>query len=338
MFSNIVTAAKGLFTRSDSQESSTDPAGTSAAITSEMANSTRQGPAASKDTSEAPKTNGVKKQGKRKAPSDEQQTKRRKQNSLKAAESDGEESESPKIPAAGEKKSADSEPKAHFRFGSEEPETPEIQPEEIPQAPNQDEESDSDSDDAPETIDNSAQLLKIKEQAKKQEKLKKLEEQVKKDKRRRIDERRKLQAKPKAKEAAPSDDLSESTATLQGSSTQDASRSALPALLPDDILNAEPVLRLPSPLADDSSVRTKPNKLRFLDKTEKAPKDVRAGDVTIRVLDAPSVKKNSRPALPPKASKTGLNVKDNWLNRKRSTGYVNGLRRTAGGPSGFVRR
>lgn len=161
---------------------------------------------------------------------------------------------------------------------------------------------------------------------------------MKKEKRRKLDERRKSQAKPKAKETAPSDDLSESTATLQGSNTQDAGRSALPALLPDDILNAEPALRLPSPPAGDTAVRNKPNKLRFLDKTEKAPKDVQVGDVTIRVLDAPSVKKTSKPALPPKASKSSRNVKDNWLKRQRSTGHVNGLRRTAGGPSGFVRR
>lgn len=166
------------------------------------------------------------------------------------------------------------------------------------------------------------------------------EEQQRKEKRRKLDEQRKQQAKSKAKEPTHSDDLlSESTATLQGSNTQDARRSALPALLPDDILNAEPVIRPPTPPAEDTFAQRKPNKLRFLEKTEKAPKDVQAGDVTIRVLDAPSTKKKAKkPVLAPKASKAGKNVRDNWLKREKSTGFVNGLRRKAGGPSGFVRR
>lgn len=168
------------------------------------------------------------------------------------------------------------------------------------------------------------------------------EEQVKREKRRKLDERRKLQAKSsKIKElSTPSDDLlSESTATLQGSTTQDARRRALPALLPEDILNAEPMDRPPTPPAEDMfAVPKKSNKLRFLDRTEKAPKDVQAGDVTIRVLDAPSTKPKSKTALAPKASKSGRNVKENWMKRDRNTAKVNGMRRTAGGSSGFVRR
>ncbi|KAJ5671068.1 hypothetical protein N7507_000195 [Penicillium longicatenatum] len=336
MLSHLVTAAKGLFARSESQEA--DPAVASAATTSEMATSTRRETAA-KDASKSPRTNAAVKhgqQGKRKAPTDEQQTKRRKRNSLEAAQSDDEETSPPKT----EKKSTESEPKSHFRFGSEEPAVPEPQPEQITQAPNDDEEDDSsDDDEAPETIDNSAQLLQMKEKAKKQEKAKQLEEQLKKEKRRKLDARRKLQAKSKVKEAIGSDDLlSESTATLQGSNTQDARRSALPALLPDDILNAEPATRALTPPAEDSIVPKKSNKLRFLDKTEKAPKDVQVGDVTIRVLDAPSAKRKSTTTLAPKASKAGRNVKDTWMRGQRSTGHVNGLRRTAGGSSGFVRR
>lgn len=156
-----------------------------------------------------------------------------------------------------------------------------------------------------------------------------------------MDDRRKLQAKSSKKEApAPSEDLqSESTATLQTSTTYDARRRALPALLPDEILNAEPAIRPPTPPAEDASaIAKKPNKLRFLDKTEKAPKDVQAGDVTIRVLDAPVTKQKSKPVLAPKASKSGRNVKENWLKRERSTAKVNGMRRTPGGPSGFKRR
>jgi U3 small nucleolar RNA-associated protein 16 len=64
------------------------------------------------------------------------------------------------------------EKKNHFRFDSEEPELPETLPEETAEEPMQedeDEDEDSDDDDAPEAIDNSAQLLKMKEQAKKRE-------------------------------------------------------------------------------------------------------------------------------------------------------------------------
>lgn len=164
---------------------------------------------------------------------------------------------------------------------------------------------------------------------------------MRKEKRRRLDERRKLQAKSSKKDLpSTSDDLlSESTTTLQGSTTHDARRRALPALLPDEILNAEPVLRPPTPPAEDAFAGPKKStKLKFLDKTEKAPKDVQVGDVTIRVLDAPSTKQKSTPALAPKASKSGRNVKENWLKRERSTAKVNGMRRTAGGPSGFKRK
>ena len=164
---------------------------------------------------------------------------------------------------------------------------------------------------------------------------------MKKEKRRKLDERWKLQAKSRAKEipAIRDDAQSDSTSTLQASTTQDVTRRALPALLPDDILNAEPVPRPPTPPAETKIVASKKsNKLRFLEKTEKAPKDIQMGDVTIRVLDAPSSKRDSKPALAPKASKSGRNVKENWLKRERSTAYVNGLRRTKGGPPGFIRR
>lgn len=163
---------------------------------------------------------------------------------------------------------------------------------------------------------------------------------MKKERRKKLDDLRKAQAKAaNKKKEILADDLSESTATLQGSITQDARRAALPALLPDDILNAAPVARPPTPPADGMDIlQKKPNKLKFLDKKEKRPKDVHMGDVTIRVLDDNVPRKTSKTTLPPKSSKAGLNSKQGWLNRARSTGHVNGLRRTTGGPSGFVRR
>lgn len=172
MFSHIVTAAKGLFTRSESQESQENPensAGTSAATTSKMV-TTRRTP--SKSTAEVQKSNGSVKQGKRKAPSDEQDTKRQKRTSLEVPDTEEEADSSNE--SIDEKKSTEVAHKAHFRFGSEEPApVPKSQPEQ-PSNANQEEDSDSDSDDAPEAINNSAQLLKIKERAKKQEQLKQM--------------------------------------------------------------------------------------------------------------------------------------------------------------------
>ncbi|PLB47866.1 hypothetical protein P170DRAFT_476526 [Aspergillus steynii IBT 23096] len=242
-----------------------------------------------------------------------------------------------------EEKPATNGPTKHFRFDSEEPEIPLDTPaEENTETPQEKEDSDDDSsdDEAPEAIDNSAQLSKIRSEAKKLEQAKQLEEQAKKEKRRQLDELRKSQAKISNKKDKLADDLlSESTETLQGSTTQDIQRSALPALLPDDILNAAPATRpLTPPLEEPEAGPKKSNKLRFLEKNEKRPKDVRMGDVTIRVLDGEPPQKKAKTSLAPKASKTGRNAKENWLNKSRSTGNVNGLRRTKGGPSGFVRR
>ncbi|CAI7672556.1 unnamed protein product [Penicillium pancosmium] len=350
MFSQIVTAAKGLFTRPESEETSPDPASSNAPTTSKMVTATRQRVVKPEQSTKEPVTKGIAQGGKRKAQGtntekpDQKQTKRRKRDSLEAAEATNDTVAQNGKQDEDSSKPTESVPKGHRRFDSEEPDMPE---EPLPQATNvsNNDEGDSDSDsddDAPETIDNSAQLMKIKEQAKRQEKIKQQEEQAKREKRRKLDERRKVQAKSsKTKEISPIDDLlSESTATLQGSITQDARRAALPALLPDDILNAEPAERPLTPPAEDSfAVPKKSSKLRFLEKSERAPKDMQVGDVTIRVLDAPSSSKSgSKPVLAPKASKAGRNVKNNWMKRDQSSGKVNGLRRTAGGPSGFVRR
>lgn len=164
---------------------------------------------------------------------------------------------------------------------------------------------------------------------------------MKKEKRRKLDKRRKLQAKSAAKSKDTSrtldDSVSKSTTTLQGSNPQDAQRRALPALLPDEILNAEADARPPTPPVEDGVAGPKKSKkLKFLDKTDKPPKDVKVGDVAIRVLE--SKKKKSQSTLPAKASKAEQNVKDNLLKRNRSMAQSNGLRWTAGGPSSFVRR
>lgn len=66
--------------------------------------------------------------------------------------------------------------KKHFRFDSEEPEVPEMEEEvaETPQGVDANEEEDSSDDEAPEAVDNSAQLSKIRMEAKRQERAKQM--------------------------------------------------------------------------------------------------------------------------------------------------------------------
>lgn len=178
MFSNIVTAAKGLFVRHESQDTLADSAGASASLTSDMVTATRRGTITSNPTEE-PTTNGTPKQGKRKAQpvttesTNAKQIKRRKRNSLEAENATIEDTASDALNESGADEE-DSAPKKHFRFGSEDPEpsVPETQLAPVSAQPEQDEEDSDSDDDAPEAIDNSAQLLKIKEQARKQEMVK----------------------------------------------------------------------------------------------------------------------------------------------------------------------
>ncbi|RLL98586.1 hypothetical protein CFD26_103150 [Aspergillus turcosus] len=364
MFSHIVTAAKGLFAPQEVDETKLDTSNTTSSTSTspigreaKMVTATRRRNLETSSTASGESTGAsTPANGKRKPEStsagkpESQHNKRRKRSSLEAGDEPERESSTETSIAMVESESKREEAQTpaaktkHFRFDSEEPELPVEMETEVPepQPQDQDNEDSSDDDEAPEAIDNSAQMSKIRLEAKKQERARQIEEQQKKEKRKQLDELRKQQAKQKdvAKLAAGSadDQLSESTETLRGSTTQAARRSALPALLPDEILNAAPVARPPTPPLEELNVsHKKPNKLKFLEATEKRPKDVKLGDVTIRVLDENPTKK-AKTSLPPKASKTGRNAKQNWLNRSRSTATVNGLRRTAGGSSGFVRR
>lgn len=186
MFSQIVTAAKGLFARQESEDTTADPADTNASTTSRMVTATRQRVVQPEQPSQDPVTNGMAKSGKRKAQGtstvkpDIKQSKRRKHDSLEATEAINDDAAIDTLEQTDKKgkknlQSPESPPKNHFRFGSEEPAMPEEPlPQATPEVSNNDEEDDSDDDDAPEAIDNSAQLLKVKEQAKRQEKTKQL--------------------------------------------------------------------------------------------------------------------------------------------------------------------
>jgi len=170
------------------------------------------------------------------------------------------------------------------------------------------------------------------------------DEILRKEKRKLQDERNKAQAKASKKakveqtpetqssETIPQDDdlVSESTATIQGSVVRDSGRMVLPALLPDEILNAEPVYRAPSPVSGQPRQSTKKHK--FFDDVKKPAKDIRHGDVTIRVLE------NDKRMLPPKSSKAGQNLKAAWMAGRRNKSGPSGLKRVSGGPKSFIRR
>jgi U3 small nucleolar RNA-associated protein 16 len=249
-------------------------------------------------------------------------------------------------------------PKNHIRFGSEEPAPVAQAVEQIPKTQFEEQVDPESDDDAPEAIDNSAQLLALKSQAQKQEDARRRsvrptfkidstltlprDERLKKEKRRQLDEKNKSQAKAtgKAQLERPTstnpmevklqdDDISESTATLQGSISRDTGRLVLPALLPDEILNAEPADRLPSPEAQ----RQDSKRHKFFKDVEKPPKDLHRGGVTIRVLD----NKAGGNYLQPKVSKTGRRVREAWMAGRRNKTNPGGLKRVAGGQTSFVR-
>lgn len=172
---------------------------------------------------------------------------------------------------------------------------------------------------------------------------------MQKEKRRLQDEKQKAQAKASAAAKAkaenfqkPSsfesklisdDDLvSESTATLQGSVVRESGRRVLPALLPDEILNAEPIHRLPSPPPEEQP-KTNTKQHKFFEE-DKPAKDIRRGDVTIRVMES------KKEMLPPKSSTVGRHVKAAWQAGKRGRNgtATGGIKRVGGGSKGFVRR
>ncbi|KAL4820248.1 U3 snoRNA associated-domain-containing protein [Aspergillus spinulosporus] len=359
MLSQIVTAAKGILfpeqnSHGNSSTATTEQNETFPATKSKMVTTRRSAafqavsPTEDAEMSGSPELNGKRKSDNTtlSGSPETQGNKRRKRSSVEATEDMVKETNEDIKPEAA--------PKKHFRFDSEEPVLPEVAESELAVDAQQEklpDEEDSSEDEAPESVDNSTQLSKIKLEAKKREEARRIEEQAKREKRRQLDEARKQQAKTSAKrkeiytsQAAPGagtpaeDILSESSATLQGSFTQDTRRSTLPALLSDDILNAVPDVRPPTPPPEfEAFSQKKPTKLRFLEK-EKAPKDVRMGDVAIRVLDSESSRKQPNTALAPKASKTGRGAREAWLKQARSTGHVNGMRMVSSGKRSFVRK
>jgi U3 small nucleolar RNA-associated protein 16 len=101
----------------------------------------------------------------------------------------------------------------------------------------------------------------------------------------------------------------------------------LPALLPDEILAAEPAIRPPTPPPIVTTVI--PKKHKFIDADPKPPKDVKKGAVKVRVLE------DNKSALPPRASKASKHLKESWLAGQQGRKDSAAKRRKPGG--GFLR-
>ena len=109
------------------------------------------------------------------------------------------------------------------------------------------------------------------------------------------------------------------------------SSSNLPALLPEEILLAEPTTRPPTPpLEREGQEHHQPPRKHEIF-TEKPPKDVMRGPITVRVLEP------ANKVLAPKVVKASSSIKQSWLaGRPGRNGHPSVERRKVGG--GFLRR
>lgn len=109
-------------------------------------------------------------------------------------------------------------------------------------------------------------------------------------------------------------------------------RRPLPALLPADILAADPVVRPATPPLDqERGVVPKPKKHVFVETDPKPPKDIKRGPVKVRLLEG------TRQNLPPKASKESRNIKESWLGGRRGRNGATVMERRKVG-FGFARK
>ncbi|KAL8751316.1 MAG: hypothetical protein Q9184_006107 [Pyrenodesmia sp. 2 TL-2023] len=214
----------------------------------------------------------------------------------------------------------------------------------------QDSEADSGSDEAPEVVTKSTGLEKARSAMAEATKAVKAQRAAGKQKRRDRDTLLKLQAratKEEAEQTGPRDvrldtptanemDGRFSTPPLKpATDIKWPGTNLLPALLPDEILAAEPMPRLPTPSPEPPEpalVKAPMNRRqRFLEENPKPPEDVRKGNVRIRVLE------DRGAILPPKVSKQSQSIRESWLaGRPGAKGKAMMERRKIGG--GFVRR
>ena len=242
----------------------------------------------------------------------------------------------------------------HRRFDSEEPEPisqaaetgPARQEDTKPQPVIIEDDDTSDSDAAPEAIPNTTSLHHAHSTAHEISKAIAHKAAADKAKRRKRAEALSLQAQKKSSKRASSKRKRSSSSSSSppaepaAPATQPTTRLSvndpLPDLLPDYILASTPGERLPTPPppplltpAPNAIQKKKPNKMRFLDREARPPKDVRRGDVIVRVLESRGTQN-----LPPRASRSSRCLREGWLSGKRGAAPLE--RRSWKG--GFVRR
>ena len=216
-------------------------------------------------------------------------------------------------------------PKAstHKRFDSEEPEAigpaePELEAQRnTTQQSIVIEDDASDSDGAPEAITTSTSLNHAQSTAAEISKAISQKAAADKEKRRKRDEALKLQAQKSTKRAPKRKRSSSPSPEPPTQPTRLSINDPLPDLLPDYILASTPGERLLIPPPPPAPVQKQPNKLRFLDKEPRPPKDVRKGNVTIQVLES-KAKQN----LPPRVSKASQSLRERLLSGKKGAAQV----------------
>lgn len=111
---------------------------------------------------------------------------------------------------------------------------------------------------------------------------------------------------------------------------ESAGKPSLPLLLPMEVLAAAPVAHALNPPFSDTKLAIS-QKRRFLDPEPKPPKDMKRGNVRIRVLT------DNRSKLPPESSQASKALRESWLTgRMGSKGVIQVPRRKPSG--GFVRK
>ncbi|KAF3037512.1 hypothetical protein E8E12_006872 [Didymella heteroderae] len=225
-------------------------------------------------------------------------------------------------------------PKAHVRFGSEEPtmnakghtryEAPAPAPAPTPAAV-EDEDSGSDSDEAPEMVSTSAAASKaaaahadtsraLAAQSEKERKKREAREQRIAEEQAAKRERDALKAQKAAARAKKAARLSSVAELDEDATPMDIDRTSLPSLLPDSLLANLGDVRPPTPppeargRTEEELRREKLNRhIKFLEQSSKAPKDKRVGKHHVAVLG------QQKRALPPMVSKNTKGVREAWL-------------------------
>ncbi|OAK97170.1 hypothetical protein IQ06DRAFT_379900 [Phaeosphaeriaceae sp. SRC1lsM3a] len=266
---------------------------------------------------------------------------------------------------AGQAEDVASQPKkAHVRFGSEEPEEtlegtsmnaarPATQ---LEIADSENDDNASDSDEAPEVVTTSAAASKaaatqqdaeraqLAQQGQERQKREAREQRIateQAEKRKREEKKAKKLAKQLAKQQEDDDDAVETSIEPPASLAKSVD---LSGLLPTSLLSAIPDQRAPTPpqarpgKSEEELRREKLNRhIKFLERSEKGPKDVKKGKVSVAVLG------QQNKVLPPKVNRNSRDVRETWLKgrqvdaRKGKKGISGKMERRGFGQRGFLR-